>query len=232
MARSENNLNAVFQDTADAIRSKTGKNGLIVPRDFADEIDSIETGIEPSGKLYINENGTHDVTNYAEAEVDVKASQELTKVNLTGSSLTQPGEFLNEGHKVTIMNVLSFYEDNEGIYADVSIDCSDMPETNYESYIQGKLDEIGIDYSGSNLEVVLPIFYFNRSTQSQSFIEYMIFRFVNVSWSDSGEWDSNFRNWLTNAYSGIDIYTISGHKYNTLGWNSEHVEISISGADS
>ena len=44
MAKSNNNLKAVLEDTANAIRNKTGSNGLISPRDFADEIDSIETG--------------------------------------------------------------------------------------------------------------------------------------------------------------------------------------------
>ena len=47
MAQSENNLTAVLQDTADAIRSKTGSNGLICPRDFADEILNISGGTTP-----------------------------------------------------------------------------------------------------------------------------------------------------------------------------------------
>ena len=38
MARSENNLTAVFTDTANAIREKTGDSALIIPRDFADAI--------------------------------------------------------------------------------------------------------------------------------------------------------------------------------------------------
>ena len=41
MATSNNNLKAVLKDTADAIRSKTGSNALIVPRQFADTISSI-----------------------------------------------------------------------------------------------------------------------------------------------------------------------------------------------
>lgn len=44
MARSENNLNAVFTDTASAIRAKAGTTETICPRDFADKINSIETG--------------------------------------------------------------------------------------------------------------------------------------------------------------------------------------------
>lgn len=44
MARSENNLNAVFTDTANAIRAKTDTTSTICPRDFADKINSIEAG--------------------------------------------------------------------------------------------------------------------------------------------------------------------------------------------
>ena len=44
MAKSNNNLKAVLQDTADAIRAKTGSSSPIVPRDFADEISGIQTG--------------------------------------------------------------------------------------------------------------------------------------------------------------------------------------------
>ena len=44
MSRSNNNLKAVLQDTADAIRAKTGSTSPIVPRDFADEIGAIQTG--------------------------------------------------------------------------------------------------------------------------------------------------------------------------------------------
>ena len=49
MARSNNNLKAVLQDTADAIRAKTGSSSPIVPRDFADEIESIQSGGGGSG---------------------------------------------------------------------------------------------------------------------------------------------------------------------------------------
>ena len=43
MAKSDNNLTAVFTDTANAIKSKTGRSLQISPRDFADEIASIES---------------------------------------------------------------------------------------------------------------------------------------------------------------------------------------------
>ena len=44
MARSNRNLTDIFQDTANAIRGKTGLSEPINPRDFADEIEGIPTG--------------------------------------------------------------------------------------------------------------------------------------------------------------------------------------------
>ena len=70
MARSENNLTAVLQDTADAIRAKKGTEALISPRDFADEVSSIPSGgVTPTGKITLFDDGVYDVTNYASAEV-------------------------------------------------------------------------------------------------------------------------------------------------------------------
>lgn len=72
MAKSENNLTAVLQDTANAIKSKKGTSAKICPRDFADEIASIPTGVTPTGTKKIDKNGTYNVTNFANAEVDVE----------------------------------------------------------------------------------------------------------------------------------------------------------------
>ena len=44
---SQKNLNSIFTDVATAIRGKTGSSDPIYPVDFADEIDSIETGSDP-----------------------------------------------------------------------------------------------------------------------------------------------------------------------------------------
>ena len=60
---------------ADKIRSKGGTSALLeFPTGFENAIDAIQTGITPTGTKNISTNGTHDVTNYASANVAVPAS--------------------------------------------------------------------------------------------------------------------------------------------------------------
>ena len=57
---------------ANSLRGKTGGTENIVADDFPSVIDSLSTGgITPTGTKTIAENGTHDVTNYASASVNV-----------------------------------------------------------------------------------------------------------------------------------------------------------------
>ena len=80
MARSEKNLTAVFTDTASAIRAKTGTTEEICPLDFADKINSIQTGgtgggggmkayFEAGGKCGYSKISSFDgVINYSDTE--------------------------------------------------------------------------------------------------------------------------------------------------------------------
>lgn len=65
-------LTALFTAIANSLRSKTGSTGSIVADDFPSVIDSLSTGgITPTGTKSITTNGTHDVTSYASAQVNV-----------------------------------------------------------------------------------------------------------------------------------------------------------------
>ena len=59
---------------ADAIRGKTGKTEEMTLDQMPGEIEGIQTGIEPSGSINISTNGVYDVTEYAEAVVNVASS--------------------------------------------------------------------------------------------------------------------------------------------------------------
>lgn len=65
-------LDADLKVVADAIRTKGGTSEqLEFPSGMASAVESIETGITPTGTIEITENGTHDVTEYASANVNV-----------------------------------------------------------------------------------------------------------------------------------------------------------------
>lgn len=70
-----NTLTALFTAIANALRGKTGGTGAIVADDFPDVINGLSTGgITPTGTKTITSNGTHDVTSFALAKVEVPAS--------------------------------------------------------------------------------------------------------------------------------------------------------------
>lgn len=78
-------------DIADAIRSKTGSSSATyLPSEMASAIMTISGGggIIPTGTINITQNGTHDVTNYASAYVQVPTGSTINNQDKTVSPST------------------------------------------------------------------------------------------------------------------------------------------------
>lgn len=80
---------------ANAIREKNGTNDTYKPNEMANAINNIETGIEPTGTLEITENGSYDIKNYANANVNVASGggdiSEYFDENINGGTIKSIG---------------------------------------------------------------------------------------------------------------------------------------------
>lgn len=89
-------------DIANAIRAKLGVQDTYTPPLMAAAIESIPTGITPTGTKQITQNGTHDVTEYASANVNVQPNLQSKTVTENGTVTPDQGY---DGLSEVVVNV-------------------------------------------------------------------------------------------------------------------------------
>ena len=98
-----------LQDIADAIRTKNGTQNTYKPSQMADAIEAISGGgITPTGTINITTNGTHDVTSYASASVNVPTgSADLGTKTITANGTYDAEDDSLDGYSSVTVNVPS-----------------------------------------------------------------------------------------------------------------------------
>lgn len=95
----ESSLTAI----ANAIRGKNGSSNTYTPGQMAAAIDAIPTGgITPIGTVVITENGIHNVTQYADADVQVQPNLQSKTVTQNGTVTPDQGY---DGLSSVVVNV-------------------------------------------------------------------------------------------------------------------------------
>lgn len=128
--------NAYLEDIGDAIRQKKETDETYYPSQMGDAIRSIE-GIVPSGTLEIDTEGTYDVTQYAEAIVDI-----LNPVIKPWKNMVLENDYYNTG----IPNLMEF----------LSIDQTDVlnGHTYFAEFLNNNYDQP----NGKNFRIRFVIF--------------------------------------------------------------------------
>ncbi|MCR5653122.1 MAG: leucine-rich repeat domain-containing protein, partial [Ruminococcus sp.] len=142
MATLNQNINQAISDFG-AIKTAIENKGVTVSSgtptsQYASKINSIQTGITPSGTINISSNGTVDVTQYASASVSVSGDS-TTLANLIKKSITS----ITVPSQVSQIGPYSFYE------------CRALETVNMSNILQS-IDEYAFSYCLSIVNITFP----------------------------------------------------------------------------
>lgn len=133
-----------LQSIADAIRAKNGTQDTYKPDEMADAIEAISGGgITPTGTINITENGTHNVANYASAEVNVPTGGGGGYDDFSGGNIQA---IISHGQEY----ILTDYSGSmQGVFASKF---ADTDKTSYEGYwsMAYNSNVVGIQRNGNN----------------------------------------------------------------------------------
>ena len=217
MARSADNLNAVLQDTANAIKTKKGSQAAICPRDFADQVASIPTGITPTGTKYITTNGDHDVSAYANANVNVSGGEGKVSLGVlpisTAPQTSWPsaGDYAVSGSAILELHMDAVFTARESDWDDLPDDPSSIdPSSSLTCYEHSS-------YEASYLACTMNM-HISSYISSQKIN--LILENKYISMSETSMTDEELKeHFKTKYYSGFMVRDIDGSFSRVFDWD-------------